>query len=72
LFHLPYGVMLKAAGSELMSDSSRPNVVRYICLLLVMTHYTMLRETGYDRWWNDITNRPSWLAVKDGEITPDV
>jgi len=51
LFHLPYGALLKAAGTEIMHDKSRPNVVR---------------------WWIDITHRASWLAVKDGKITPDV
>lgn len=50
LFHLPYGSMLKTAGSEIMSDKSRPNVAR---------------------WWRDITNRPSWLAAKDGLIAPN-
>jgi len=50
LFHLPYGDLLKTAGSGIMTDKSRPNVAR---------------------WWEDIINRPSWLAVKDGQITPN-
>ncbi|KAF5374480.1 hypothetical protein D9615_009067 [Tricholomella constricta] len=51
IFHLPYGALLAAAGSNIMSDESRPNVVR---------------------WWNDITARDSWVAVKDGVIAPNV
>lgn len=51
LFHLPSGSMLKIAGSEVMTDPSRPNVAR---------------------WWNDLTDRPSWLSVQSGVFTPDV
>ncbi|TFK27922.1 glutathione S-transferase [Coprinopsis marcescibilis] len=43
LFHLPYGVMLSQAGSNVME--TKPNVAR---------------------WFNDLKNRPSWKAVKDG------
>ncbi|KAF9049652.1 glutathione S-transferase [Hymenopellis radicata] len=42
LFHLSWGVLLKAGGSDIMA--SKPNVAR---------------------WWNEITSRPAWLAVKD-------
>ncbi|KAJ7097148.1 thioredoxin-like protein [Mycena belliarum] len=44
LFHIPYGSMLKTAGSDIMSTKG-PNVTR---------------------WFNDITQRQAWLAVKDG------
>ncbi|TEB33526.1 glutathione S-transferase [Coprinellus micaceus] len=43
LFHIPYGVLLSAAGTDVMQ--ARPNV---------------------KRWFNDLTSRPSWNAVKDG------
>ncbi|KAF9037639.1 glutathione S-transferase [Panaeolus papilionaceus] len=43
LFHLPYGSMLSAAGSDIMN--SKPNV---------------------KKWFNDISSRPAWVAVKDG------
>lgn len=43
LFHIPYGVLLPAAGSNAIE--ARPNVAR---------------------WFKDITDRPSWQAVKDG------
>ncbi|KAJ7097157.1 glutathione S-transferase [Mycena belliarum] len=44
LFHLPYGSLLKTAGSDIMSTAG-PNVTR---------------------WFNDISQRQSWLSVKDG------
>ncbi|KAH7929516.1 glutathione S-transferase [Leucogyrophana mollusca] len=44
--------------------------------LFHLPYGSMLRPAGHGellekhpnvaRWWNDITNRPSWLAVKDG------
>ncbi|KAJ3530050.1 hypothetical protein NMY22_g8734 [Coprinellus aureogranulatus] len=43
LFHIPYGVMLKTAGTDVME--SKPNV---------------------KRWFDELTSRPSWKAVKDG------
>ncbi|KAJ7157544.1 glutathione S-transferase [Mycena crocata] len=43
LFHLAYGGMLSAAGSNIMTTKG-PNV---------------------ERWFNDISTRPSWFAVKD-------
>ncbi|KAF6765859.1 glutathione S-transferase [Ephemerocybe angulata] len=43
LFHLPYGVLLATAGSDIMQ--AKPNV---------------------KRWFDDLTSRPSWQAVKDG------
>ncbi|KAF6755336.1 glutathione S-transferase [Ephemerocybe angulata] len=43
LFHLPYGVLLATAGSDVMQ--AKPNV---------------------KRWFDDLTSRPSWQAVKDG------
>jgi len=51
IFHLPYGDMLKATGSNVMTDPSRPNVLR---------------------WWTEISSRRSWVAVKDGNVTPNV
>ncbi|KIJ94297.1 hypothetical protein K443DRAFT_364152 [Laccaria amethystina LaAM-08-1] len=43
LFHIPYGAILPAAGSNVIE--TKPNV---------------------ERWFKDITSRPSFLAVKDG------
>ncbi|EAU83236.1 glutathione S-transferase [Coprinopsis cinerea okayama7 len=43
LFHLSYGALLPAVGSNAIQD--RPNVAR---------------------WFNDISERPAWKAIKDG------
>ncbi|KAF5342695.1 hypothetical protein D9611_002058 [Ephemerocybe angulata] len=45
LFHLPYGALLPAVGSNAIQE--RPNVAR---------------------WFNSLTERPSWKAVKDGIV----
>ncbi|KAF6755351.1 glutathione S-transferase [Ephemerocybe angulata] len=43
LFHVPYGVLLKRAGADVLDG--RPNV---------------------KRWFDDMTSRPSWQAIKSG------
>ncbi|KAJ3774636.1 glutathione S-transferase [Lentinula raphanica] len=45
LYHVPYGVKLTNAGSDIMTRGG-PNITR---------------------WWTEISSRPSWVAVRDGE-----
>lgn len=65
LFHLPYGTMIAVCDPEIMTK--KPNVARYICFHCSPAVYVYSSLTSYLlRWWNDITSRPSWQAVKDG------
>lgn len=61
LFHLSWGALLKAGGSDIME--SKPNVARLVANPYDSTDYILMQ---IPRWWKDITSRPSWDAVKRG------
>ena len=61
LFHLPYGKMVFEQLGYGNLDK-RPNVKRRV-LYRVRSLRILIRGR---RWWNDISSRPAWQAVKDG------
>jgi glutathione S-transferase len=64
LSHLPHGVYLAPLKFDFLEDEAKfPHVARY-GVLHSRAHHPYWRP--WDRWWKELTSRPSWLAVKDG------
>ena len=61
LFHLPYGSMVFEQLGYGNLDK-RPNVKRSV-LYRVWPRGVLIQQR---RWWNDISSRPAWQAVKNG------
>jgi glutathione S-transferase len=64
LFHLPLGEALVGTLGLREVFDKRPNVSRYVSSV----YYPVLNlfTSNIGRWWNEISSRPAWLAVKDG------
>ena len=62
LFHLPAIDKLYASGQGDLIDK-RANVKRYGSNFNHLQK-SMGLSSRYDRWWDDISSRPSWQAVK--------
>ena len=61
LFHLPYGTIIFEELGYGNLDK-RPNVKRWV-LFRVWPLRLLIHQR---RWWNDISSRPAWQAVKNG------
>jgi len=59
LLHLPLAHFLATIGINIMYDTKRPNLVRYVVPVRFCTVFTQFPRT---RWFNDLTSRPSWKA----------
>ncbi|KAE9405519.1 hypothetical protein BT96DRAFT_916000, partial [Gymnopus androsaceus JB14] len=66
IYHIPGGAMLTNAGSDIMTAERS----KYLSVLSL--YVSLYNELTVDpnRWWNEISSRPSWIAVQNDIENP--